>query len=153
MFFEFNKNNNAKEVLLLDNDKKTKTLTEIISTYKGKVVYIDFWASWCAPCRKAMPSSRELHEKYINKDIVFLFISIDTDFDKWEIAANKEKLAISGGNFLAVNYPNASLYKELQLKTIPRYLIYDKNGKLVHQNAPSPDSDQVINELDKYLKE
>ena len=54
---------------------------------------------------------------------------------------------------LAVNYPNANFYQGLQLKTIPRYLIYDKTGKLVHKNAPSPESIEIREELNKYLKE
>jgi thiol-disulfide isomerase/thioredoxin len=125
----------------------------IKSKFKNKVVYIDFWASWCAPCMAEMPSSFELHEKYKKKDVVFLYISIDTDFEKWKMAINKVKLSTLENSFIAVNYPSASFYRELQLKTIPRYLIYDKTGKLVHRNAPSPDSKEIRNEIDKYLSQ
>ena len=73
------------------------------------------------------------------------------DFEKWKIASEKEDLL--NNNLLTLNYPNAMFYKELQLKTIPRYLIYDKTGKLVHRNAPSPDSKEIRNELDKFLSQ
>ena len=100
-----------------------------------------------------MPSSRKLHEEYKDKDVVFIYISVDNDFEKWQIASKKEELSFSNNNLLAMNYPNALFYQELQLKTIPRYLIYNKKGKLVHQNAPSPNTDEIRKELNKYLTE
>jgi hypothetical protein len=69
------------------------------------------------------------------------------------MAINKVKLSTLENSFIAVNYTSASFYRELQLKTIPRYLIYDKTGKLVHRNAPSPDSKEIRNEIDKYLSQ
>lgn len=140
----------STNVNFINENKKETSLDEVVSNYKGKVLYIDFWASWCAPCRAAMPSSRKLHETYKNENIEFIYVSIDKNFDAWTKAYKKE--FISGdNNFLATNYPEATLYKEILLKSIPRYLIYDKNGKLVNDNAPSPDSQEIITELKKYL--
>ncbi|UOX33898.1 TlpA family protein disulfide reductase [Flavobacterium sediminilitoris] len=140
----------STNVNFINENKKETSLDEVVSNYKGKVLYIDFWASWCAPCRAAMPSSRKLHETYKNENIEFIYVSIDKNFDAWTKAYKKE--FISGdNNFLATNYPEATLYKEILLKSIPRYLIYDKNGKLVNGNAPSPDSQEIITELKKYL--
>lgn len=153
LFFEFDKNKNSKEVLLFDRNKEEKVLKEVVGNYKGKVVYVDFWASWCAPCRAAMPSSLLLHEEYKNKQVEFVYISIDNDIVNWQKASIKEKLLPLQNNFLTINYPQASLFKELVLKTIPRYIIFDKNGHLVDDNAPSPDSKDVKVELDKYLLE
>ncbi|MFB9096779.1 MULTISPECIES: TlpA family protein disulfide reductase [Flavobacterium] len=135
-------------VTLLNENKKEVLLQDIISKYKGKVVYVDFWASWCAPCRAAMPASRKLHEKY--KNIEFVYISIDKNLEAWQKAAGKEQLN-GATNFLATNYPEAQLYKDILLKTIPRYFIYDKNGKLVNDNAPGPESEEITKELEKYM--
>ena len=148
------KNNNfdINKTPVMNVIKDKFDLTNLIKAkYQNKVVYIDFWASWCAPCRKEMPFSKNLQKEYRNKDVVFLYISIDNDFEKWKIASEKEDLL--NNNLLTLNYPNAMFYKELQLKTIPRYLIYDKTGKLVHRNAPSPDSKEIRNELDKFLSQ
>lgn len=138
---------------LIDNNKKKLTLEEVLSKNKSKVLYIDFWASWCGPCRAAMPSYQNLKKEYLDTDVVFINISIDKDLTAWKLASDKEKLSSSNTNFFAVNYPAALLYEALQLKTIPRYLLYNKKGDLVNHNAPHPDSEEIKIQLDQLLKE
>lgn len=145
-------NKETQEIYFINSQKQKQTLSQILEDNKGKVIYIDFWASWCAPCRALMPASRELHKQYKDKDVVFLYLSIDNDFEKWQKANRDEGLLQNRFSLLAVNYPNADFYKELNLRSIPRYLLYDKQGNLVHKNAPSPDSDIIKQELDKLLK-
>jgi thiol-disulfide isomerase/thioredoxin len=148
-------NNNGKNnstVSLIDESKRKLELNNLIKTkYKNKVIVIDFWASWCMPCRRAMPFSKQLRTEYKKKEVVFIYISVDKDFDHWKMASEKEGLFSDKNNFMALNYPNNLFYKELQLNSIPRYLIYDKKGDLVHKNAPSPESKEIRVELNKYL--
>ncbi len=153
LIFEANRNSNRiNEVLLLDKNKKEITLNEILKKCKGKVVYVDFWASWCMPCRELMPNSQILHEEYKNKNIEFVYISIDDDFIKWKKTMKKDKISNHIHNYITINYPRANLYRELELKTIPRFLIYDKYGNLVNRNAPNPKSKDIKAELEKLLK-
>jgi len=150
---DFNKlKKETRNVNLINLKKEQQTLKKIINSNKGKLIYIDFWASWCAPCRAAMPSSRKLHNDYKNKDVTFVYISIDKDFNKWEKASEEENLTFDKYNLLSINYPLANFYKELKLNTIPRYLLYDKKGKLVYQNAPGPKDKDTRLLLNKYLK-
>lgn len=139
-------------VYLIDLNKKKITLNELLSKYEGKVVYIDFWASWCAPCRKAMPASKLLREQFNNQDIIFLYISIDKNFQNWNIASFQEGIKLYGHTFLAVNYPKADFFKEMNLASIPRYMIVNKAGEFSFNDAPSPDSDNIFEYLRGYLK-
>ncbi|WP_298424451.1 TlpA disulfide reductase family protein [uncultured Kordia sp.] len=136
---------------LVDIKEKAYQFDEFLKKNKGKLVYVDIWASWCAPCRAAMPDSKKLAEIYKEKDIVFTYLSIDRNKSHWKKAAETEGIKNHPASFLATNYPKATFYKELKVKTIPRYLLFDKNGKLVHENAPGPDSDEIRNLLDTYI--
>lgn len=147
-YFFSSQNTTASELSLLGSDKKPVNFKALAA--KNKVVYVDFWASWCAPCRAAMPASKKLHEKYGGKDIAFVYVSIDSNFEAWKKANVKEGLG-EANSLLATNYPEASFYKEHVLKSIPRYMIY-VNGKLVNDNAPSPDSKEIVKALDPYLE-
>ena len=93
------------------------------------------------------------YEEYKNKDVEFIYISIDSDIKRWEVASKKENLKNLKNNFLSINYPKANLYQELIMKTIPRFIIYDKKGNLVNSNAPNPNSKEIKDELDKYLNQ
>ncbi|MEC4048701.1 TlpA disulfide reductase family protein [Flavobacterium sp. SUN046] len=134
-------------------NKEVVALDQIISKNKNKVIYIDFWASWCAPCRASMKGAKELIAQFENKEVVFIYISIDSDFNKWESAVIKESLDKFENSLLALNFPNSLFYKELNLESIPRYILFDKNGVMVDANALKPDSVEIVEELNRYLKQ
>lgn len=143
--------NEAKKVYTINPKKEKQTLDSIIKKNKGKVIYIDFWASWCTPCRDAIKPSFELQKHYKNKDFIYIYLSIDKNYSEWENASKQEKLTFNNYNLLTINYPKAKFYKDLDLKTIPRYILYDKEGNLVHINAPGPKGKEIRNLIDKYL--
>ena len=135
---------------LQDIDGKSFTFDDL----KGKVVYVDYWASWCGPCRNEMSYSKQLHEMFNEKQLkqlVFLYISIDESADAWRAAVQQigmqGRLAISPGNW------SSPIAKYFQINSIPRYMLIDKKGNIVDVNAKRPSSGQSIyNDILKLIE-
>ena len=127
------------------------SFNESISKYKGYLLYVDFWASWCAPCIEEMSSSKEVQKKIKSKKIKFLFFSIDDDEDSWKKAISLYK--IPGIHFRLNKEDADNMQKELLSKGIPHYLIVGKNGEILDFNAKRPSDIRLIQELKKILSE
>lgn len=123
----------------------------VINKYKGKVIYVDFWASWCTPCRAEMPEAKQLRESYKDKDVVFVYLAVNDKEQNWRQAVKDCQTDYLGDNYFVSNTSTANLLKEIKFNTIPRLLLYDKNGKLVDTDAPHPSSEQIQPLIDKYL--
>lgn len=121
----------------------------VLEQNKGKVIYVDFWASWCAPCIRALPASAVLHEEFKNREVVFVYLSIDEEAAQWERAA--EKHGLQGNSYRVDNKFRSRMLDDLALQSIPRYLIFDKTGSLVHKNAPGPGSEETRKLFNHYL--
>ena len=129
---------------LMDINNKPVKLTSL----KGKVVYIDFWASWCGPCRKMMPFSKSMHEQLTEKqrkEIVFLYISIDQDTAAWKKAIND--LGIEGKQFISPGNWQSKACQYFQIGSIPRYMIMNKKGEIIDLNARRPADTAVLQQL------
>lgn len=138
---------NTSEVILYDENKKATTLSAIIEANKGKIIYIDFWASWCAPCRAALPSSRKLHAEYTN--VLFLYLSTDSNFEAWKKANQYEKL--TENSYFIINPKTSEYLKKLAIDFIPRYVLINSNGEISNPKAASPDSEKIKQEFNSLL--
>ncbi len=121
--------------------------------FKGKVVYVDVWATWCGPCRKQLPHMKAMEEKFHNnKDIAFVSVSTDkaSDIQKWKDFVAKEKL--TGVQLHTNNGADDDIMKLYQISGIPRFLLFDKAGNIVSINAPEPSSPELEPMLMKLLK-
>ncbi len=124
-----------------------------LSDFKGKVVYVDVWATWCGPCRKEIPSLKEVEKKFHgNNNIVFIGVSIDEakDQQKWKEFLVKEQLP--GVQLFGGNGWESDIAKLYQIKGIPRFLLFDKQGNVVSLNAPRPSSPELLPLLNKLVK-
>ncbi|MFN8355366.1 MAG: TlpA disulfide reductase family protein [Spirosomataceae bacterium] len=127
-------------------DAKGKRFT--LSDFKGKVVYIDVWASWCGPCRQQFPFSKQMHEKLTEeqrKKIVFLYISIDDTQEAWKKAM--EQLQLPGEHGWSEGGWNSKVTQYFGIQAIPRYILIGKDGKMVDANAKRPSDEFVLSQL------
>lgn len=141
----------SDDLTLLTTDGKTTTFSKIIATNLGKVIYVDFWASWCAPCMDGMPASKKLREYYKNKNVVFIYLAYNDKIQAWQKAIPIAGLDQVENVYLVTNPRTSTLVKKIRLESIPRYLIYDKTGRLININAPRPESNEIYKELNKML--
>jgi len=119
-------------------DDNELTFEEVLLKHKGKVVLVDFWASWCAPCRKEMPFLKDLKLNFNETELKIIEISIDKDYSAWVRASKLENLSNEIDNYIISNWEKSNLYKTYNIKTIPRYLLFGKDGKIIDKNAPRP---------------
>lgn len=124
-----------------------------LSNFNGKVVYIDFWGANCGPCindiEKHVP---QLHNKYKDKDLVFINICVDSKESEWKEAIAKYKL--EGINLIAEGWTSHPVCKAYNVQGLPHYVLVDKAGKISNNNAPRAsqlDRDKN-NEIDVLLK-
>lgn len=133
---------------ILTLELKSVLLEDIIKSCKGKIIYVDFWASWCSPCRTLMKESRKIHKEYADK-IIFIYISIDENYAAWQQAVRDELLEVEYA-FLAPK--GSEILKKYNVKPIPRYLLFDQDGRIVNDNAPRPDDIALKNSIISLLK-
>lgn len=142
-------NDKISAASLYDVNKKLVDFKEITS--KNKITYVDFWASWCAPCRAEMPDSKKLREEYASKGVNFVYISTDENAADWD-KANKKVGLPDSMSFLLPNPAENPLKKRFKINAIPRYMLIDKNGKVIDRNAPRPSDKEIREVLDGLLK-
>lgn len=141
---------NVVDVEVQGLDGKTFKLSDL----RGKVVYLDIWASWCGPCRKEFPHSKALKEQLSKKElknIEFLYISIDNTETVWKLAI--KELGIEGTHGLSQGGWGSEVTAKFGVHSIPRYLIFDKKGKVVDQNAPRPSDPRLLDILKKLAEQ
>ncbi len=113
-----------------------------IQQFKGKVVYIDFWGSWCKPCMEQMSHSTKLQEQFKGKDIVFLFIDFYDTKEKWLSTISNRKL---GGIHVKAEKKDETYFNSVFGigQGFPRYALINKEGVLVTTSAPHPNNDKI----------
>ena len=137
------RNRNIGILTNLVNDNEF-TFEQILSNHEGKVVLVDFWASWCSPCRKEMPFIKGLKSKFNENDFEVIEISIDEDYSAWAKASNMEHIAKEEGNYIISNWKKSNLYQNYKINTIPRYLLFDNKGKIIDNDAPRPSDIKLV---------
>lgn len=123
-----------------------------LSDFKGKVVLVDVWATWCGPCKAQIPHLQKLEKEFHGSDLVFISYSTDAlkDLEKWKKFITDQKLG--GVQLIGEAAFKSDICKNYGIKSIPRFLIFDKEGKIVSIAAPRPSDPKLKELLKNYLK-
>ena len=129
---------------MLPGDNKSINLAKL----KGKVVYLDFWASWCDPCRKSFPWMNDMHSRYDSKE--FTIIAVNLDSSKQDA---KEFLQKVPANFQIAYDPDGTVANKYNLKAMPSSYLIDKKGQLVlaHKGYRESDSTEIETRINKLI--
>ena len=135
----------APEIAMPDVQGKTVSL----SSFRGKYVLVDFWASWCAPCRRENPNVVEAYHRFKNKNFDILGVSLDRpgEKDRWMQAVKEDNLAWT--QISDLNYWSSAAVSLYKLTSIPFNVLVDPNGLVVGENLRG---DELEEKLDEVLK-
>ena len=121
-----------------------------LSDFRGKVVYVDFWATSCGPCVAELPHIPQLQEKFRDKDVVFLYVSFDNKKETWQRFIDERNFR--GVHLIDTKGFNSEAALKYNIAGIPRFILVDKKGLLVSAEAPRPSArpeELIEKELEK----
>lgn len=130
------------------SDMNGKTINS--DDLKGKVIYVDVWATWCGPCKGEIPYLKALEEELHDLDIAFVSISVDGDKEAWQNMVEEKQL--KGYQLHAEKEWDSDIIKNYAIKGIPRFILIDKEGKLINANAKRPSDKETKNKLIELAK-
>ncbi len=134
----------APEFTLQDLDGQPISLSQ----FKGQVVLLDFWASWCGPCIENLPDLRKIKERTAGQPVVFLNLSLDDDEAAWRKAVDKH--GIKGVHVRAVGL-GSDVAKSYQVSSLPSYYLVDSQGLLVERLFSVKNTDAIVTTIGKSL--
>jgi thiol-disulfide isomerase/thioredoxin len=116
-----------------------------LESFRGKYVLVDFWASWCGPCRMENPNVVSAYQRYKDKNFTVLGVSLDRDKNKWLQAIDADRLTWTHVSDLAFwNNAAAKLYK---VTSIPQNYLLDPEGRIIGKNLRGPALDSFLEKV------
>lgn len=138
----------AKDVSEMSDGEQI--MREIVAPYKGKIILVDVWGTWCGPCREAMSHFAEHHERLKPYDMVFIYLANSSPKESWENVIKQYN--VLGDNVVHYNLPEdqqAAVENFLKVNGYPTYKLIDKNGNLLDVNADV----RALDSLENVLKQ
>ena len=132
---------------LIARDGTRTTLNEVI---RGKVAYIDFWATWCAPCCREIPYFEKVWKQYKSDPrIVFVSISQDDNVSAWQAKVDKDQPGWP--NYIFEKISGRQFLDRMGINAIPRFIIVGRDGRIIHVNAARPSDKDIKSVIDAAL--
>lgn len=131
----------APEISITDPDGNPIRLSD----FKGKIVLVDFWASWCGPCRRENPNVVNMYKRFHDKGFEIFSVSLDKDKNNWLAAIKTDGLIWKHGSELA--YWQSSFCKTYNITGIPMTFLIDKDGKILAKGLRGPDLENKLTQL------
>ena len=135
----------VEQVILTKLDGEKIQLSEMLQAYKGRKIVIDYWASWCRDCVGGLPKVKDLQEMTKGKNVVFVFLSLDREEEKWK--ASIDRFKINGEHFwIEAGWKNP-FSNYVVLDWIPRYILINEEGKVSLAKATKADDPALHNAI------
>jgi thiol-disulfide isomerase/thioredoxin len=126
-------------------------LNSIIAENKGKVLYVDIWATWCGPCLEGMKIAKELIPKLEGKEIEFVFVCVNSTKENWK--ATLSRFQIGGKHYFCNQEQSKDIRRGLGIEGIPHYILINKHGQIVESDSSDPNSPGTIDKIEKFLNQ
>ncbi len=110
---------------------------DVLQAFPGKVIYVDFWASWCRPCLASMPASKVLQDSLRNEPVVFLFLGYNDKQEAWQQAIETHELR--GYHYWLSPEETARIRRQFAIVAIPHYAIIGPDGEIAYLQTLEPD--------------
>ena len=123
-----------------------------LSDLKGKVVYVDVWATWCKPCVSEFPYAKQLQQIFLPTDqVAFLYLSIDANQAAWKKMVSTDKVP-SGYHINIFDQKQSGQFRKSYLiGSVPRYILIDKQGNIANPEAPKPSSKNIEKAIESLI--
>ncbi|MGB1268405.1 MAG: TlpA family protein disulfide reductase [Flavobacteriaceae bacterium] len=137
---KFNASTLSEKFTTLDGSEIT--FENILKKHKGKTIVIDVWASWCSDCLKGLPLVKELQEKTVADDLVYVFLSVDKKKESWKAAITKR--TIKGDHYFTPTGMKGAFGKSIDLDWIPRYMVVGKDSSIKLYRAVKANDSKIL---------
>jgi len=150
--FENPKQETNTVLKLAKSTPANELLNEIIEDHKGKVIYLDIWATWCGPCRKEMPNSQKLEKKLDDDNVAFVYLCIDSKEEQWKALISEMNLG--GSHYFASSDQSRFVCKLFEMNGVPEYVLIDQKGNIDEKGFHlRPSNGSIGNKIENLLKE
>lgn len=138
------------QLLVPLHNNKVIDFEKIMQDNIGKVLIIDFWASWCVPCIKEIKYLEQIKHEYKSRNVVFISLSLDVESQRWKKASYQYDIILN--SYRVVDNSSFLFSNIYKIDQIPRFVIIGINGEIINDNAPYPSTGLLNQHIDLYLK-